>query len=243
MIPNSKHTLIPEPPERDPDNPDALAPVVAHRLDFVQLGLPEYKHKFAMVIDNLFTPQDCARYLAKVESQCEWKTAGVGGQVVDTSYRHSSRILFDDQELADEIFEKLRPYLKDIEYVQGTTPARLVGLNKRLRFLKYEPGQFFHPHCDSTYSTPDGTQTSHYTLQLYLADPLQGGSTRFWKMGNPDQERRKTRPGTTLRTWVDVDPRVGRVLVFEQRGLVHSGERVVGGTKVTVRTEFMFAAC
>ncbi|KAL5634112.1 hypothetical protein ACGC1H_006071 [Rhizoctonia solani] len=81
MIPNSKHTLIPEPPERDPDNPDALAPVVAHRLDFVQLGLPEYKHKFAMVIDNLFTPQDCARYLAKVESQCEWKTAGVGGQV------------------------------------------------------------------------------------------------------------------------------------------------------------------
>ncbi|EUC59245.1 2OG-Fe(II) oxygenase family protein [Rhizoctonia solani AG-3 Rhs1AP] len=236
MTPSFKQEpLLPEPP----DNPHALSPVITHRLDFVQLGLPEYKHKFAMVIDNLFTPQDCARYLAKVESEHEWKTAGVGALVVDTSYRNSSRILFDDQELASEMFAKLRPYLEEIEHVGD---RRLVGLNPRLRFLKYGPGQFFQRHCDGTYSSPDKTQTSYYTLQLYLHDsPLQGGATRFWKMGNVDgPERRKSRPGMTLRTWVDVEPRVGRALIFEQRGLVHSGEQVVSGTKFTVRTDFMF---
>lgn len=38
-------SLIPEPPQSDPENPDGPPPVVAHRLDFVKLGLPEYEHK------------------------------------------------------------------------------------------------------------------------------------------------------------------------------------------------------
>ncbi|CAE6506527.1 unnamed protein product [Rhizoctonia solani] len=155
MVPSFKlqETLVPEILERDPNNPDA-PPVVAHRLDFVKLGLPEYKHKFAMVIDNLFTPEDRARYIAKVESEKEWEAAGVGASVtattVDSSYRNSSRILFDNEELADGVFKKLNPYLKDIESIglnqdarrrYTHSPARLVGLNKRLRFLKYGPGE------------------------------------------------------------------------------------------------------
>jgi hypothetical protein len=39
--------LIPEPPTSDPSNPDAPPPIVARRLDFVNLGLPEYEHKYA----------------------------------------------------------------------------------------------------------------------------------------------------------------------------------------------------
>ncbi|CUA73300.1 hypothetical protein RSOLAG22IIIB_05248 [Rhizoctonia solani] len=246
--------LVPEPPGRDPNDPDAPPPIVAHRLDFVQLGLPEYKHKFAMVIDNVLTPDDCARYLAKVQSQKAWEPAGVGASVtaktVDASYRHSSRILFDDEALADEMFQKLRPYLDEIAYLGLTQPSvhppvRLVGLNPRLRFLKYEPGQFFHTHCDGTYSNPEQTQTSYFTLQLYLAEApnLQGGATRFWKMGDVRSEGRKTRPRMPpLRTWADVEPRTGRALIFEQRGLAHSGERVVEGVKLTVRTDFMFEA-
>ncbi|CAE6441742.1 unnamed protein product [Rhizoctonia solani] len=266
MIPSffsNEEPLIPEPPQRDADNPDAPPPVVAHRLDFVKLGLPEYEHRFAMVIDNLFTPEDCARYVAKVESEKEWEQAAVNtaanAQVVDTSYRNSSRILYDTEELAGEIFEKLKPYLKDIEHMDHAhlhkhsrkqptgPPARWVALNERLRFLKYGPGQFFRRHCDGIYSTPDGKQISYYTLQLYLngsADELQGGATRFWKSGNVDgRERRKAQPGMPLRKFVDVEPRVGRALIFEQRGLVHSGEDVIKGIKLTVRTDLMFEAC
>lgn len=56
-------------------------------------------------------------------------------------------------------------------------------------------------------------------------------------------EKRKARPGEKLRKFVDVEPRVGRALIFEQRGLVHSGEEIKKGTKITVRTDLMFEAC
>lgn len=61
-------------------------------------------------------------------------------------------------------------------------------------------------------------------------------------MGDVGSERRKTRPGLPLRTWVDVEPRSGRALIFEQCGLAHSGERVIEGVKLTVRTDLMFEA-
>ncbi|CAE6458432.1 unnamed protein product [Rhizoctonia solani] len=266
ILPNfftEEEPLIPEPPQHDTGNLDAPLPVIAHRLDFVKLGLPEYEQKFAMVIDNLFTPEDCARFVAKVESEKEWEAAAVNiaanAQIVDTSYRNSSRILYDNEELANEIYEKLKPYLKDIGQIEHSDmhkytlqmstepPAQLVGLNERLRFLKYGPGQFFRRHCDGIYSTPDGKQTSYYTLQLYLngsAEDIKGGATRFWKTGSIDgPDRRKVQPGIPLRKFVDIEPRVGRALIFEQRGMVHSGEDVKKGTKLTVRTDLMFEAC
>ena len=37
-----------------------------------------------------------------------------------------------------------------------------------------------------------------------------------------------------------MEPKLGRVLVFQQRMLVHSGEEVTGGVKYTMRSDFMF---
>lgn len=39
---------------------------------------------------------------------------------------------------------------------------------------------------------------------------------------------------------MDVEPRMGRVLVFQQRMLIHSGEEVKEGIKYTMRSDFMF---
>jgi len=65
------------------------------------------------------------------------------------------------------------------------------------------------------------------TLQVYLNDEgLSGGATRFW---SPDMNH----------FW-DVDPKIGRVLVFQQRGMLHSGEEVRRGIKYTLRCDFMF---
>jgi acetyl/propionyl-CoA carboxylase alpha subunit len=55
---------------------------------------------------------------------------------------------------------------------------------------------------------------------------LKGGATRFW---TPDKKK-----------FLDVEPKVGRVLVFQQRMLVHSGEEVMEGLKITMRTDCMF---
>lgn len=56
---------------------------------------------------------------------------------------------------------------------------------------------------------------------------LEGGATTFhsWNM----EER------------IDVKPQCGRVLMFQHRGLLHAGDDVVSGTKLTMRTDLMFA--
>lgn len=55
---------------------------------------------------------------------------------------------------------------------------------------------------------------------------LVGGATSFLS----GDEKRK----------VDVDPKAGRVLIFQHRRLFHSGDDVVKGTKYTMRTDIMY---
>lgn len=39
---------------------------------------------------------------------------------------------------------------------------------------------------------------------------------------------------------LDVDPKAGRVLIFQHRGLLHSGDEVLEGVKYTMRTDLLF---
>lgn len=136
--------------------------------------------------------------------------------------------------------------------------AVLTRLNERLRFLKYTPGQFFKPHFDGCYYTDDKSEASYMTLQIYLngpepspedglqfadpevspdaANPLKGGATRFFS----DKSFRASKKGGSKDIFFDVEPRLGRVLVFEQEGMVHSGETISSGVKYTMRTDFMY---
>lgn len=94
--------------------------------------------------------------------------AGAGLEVLDSHYRNSERLVWDCQEVADrlwarclqgEVGELIR---RRLEVLEGDRDESIVGarrraklwdlppqrwemrkLNKRLRFLKYEPGQFF----------------------------------------------------------------------------------------------------
>lgn len=145
----------------------------------------------------------------------------------------------------------------------GAPPQRweMRKLNERMRFLKYGPGQFFRrellppslprelsfpklwltsglpAHCDGNYSEEvDGkVLKTFFTIHLYLNDSvaeageeaeLVGGATSFVSSDGS----RKT----------DVDPKAGRVLIFQQQGLYHAGDDVVEGTKYTMRTEIMY---
>lgn len=39
---------------------------------------------------------------------------------------------------------------------------------------------------------------------------------------------------------LDVEPKVGRVLIFQHRDLLHSGADVTGGIKLTLRTDLTY---
>lgn len=241
---------FPEPPISQSEP----APVVTHNVDWRAVELPEYEGKLAFVIDNVFSLEDCQKLLAAGELSAPWTPAAVNAGPEDTEgavlpdYRKSSRILLDNQELADDILGKLRPHLPgDLhnapssrfwQFDQGSLPKgralgtriQLTRLNERLRYLKYLPGDFFDEHCDAVYYTPDGSEMSGLTLQVYLngsPETLSGGATRFKSDETPN-------------IVVDVDPRLGRVLIFEQGTLLHTGEKVLEGEKYVVRTDLMY---
>ncbi|EHK99079.1 hypothetical protein GLAREA_09125 [Glarea lozoyensis ATCC 20868] len=192
--------------------------------------------------------------------------AGRNYEFLDMRYRNSDRIIWDNQDVMQRIWKRVLQGKGMKEYfsvLEGKKYKEVLGMksdkwgdrwlisangpNERLRFLKYGPGQFFKPHCDGKYTTPDGKETSFYTMHLYLNDSaqaldglvdmnidggeeemLQGGATTFH--GTRYQEAR-----------LDADPKIGRVLIFQQRRLLHSGDEVVKGTKYTMRSDLMYS--
>jgi hypothetical protein len=90
--------------------------------------LPEYSHSYCKIIDDVFTPDECAALIALAESDSQWVQAavhyGIGpsDNYVDTSYRNSERILRFDEQAAQELFEKLLPYIPELKELKSGTP-------------------------------------------------------------------------------------------------------------------------
>lgn len=132
------------------------------------------------------------------EPEGAWATAkvnvGGGREIENTQYRNSGRIILDSFDVVDGLLERMRPYIptnvaeisgakfhkrvsnrlwkEKLEEGGGVEPvAKLSRLNERLRFLRYGEGQFFQPHYDGQYWTPDKKEVSYYTLQIYLNQP------------------------------------------------------------------------
>lgn len=249
-------TSIPDPPVAPSLNDLAL--ITCTRIDFRAYNLPEYADRYALVIDNLFTQEDCAHLLSFVPTTESWPAAQVDEVITDTSYRNSGRIVCGDPELCAWILAKVRPYLQDIDTINAHMHKRLrlarvrlphllvdsgastatISRLRELRFLRYGPGHFFRRHADGTHISDDEKEISYYTMQLYLngdSATLKGGATRFWP--NP-----RLRKGSKAEdgVYVDVAPRMGRVLVFEQGDLIHSGEEVTAGIKYNIRADVMY---
>lgn len=82
--------------------------------------------------------------------------------------------------------------------------------------------------------TPDRRETSFFTLHLYLNEsspdslegPLEGGATTFHSCTKDES--------------YDVEPKIGRVLIFQHKRLLHSGADVLNGVKLTLRTDLMY---
>jgi hypothetical protein len=80
------------------------------------------------------------------------------------------------------------------------------------------------------YTAPGGRQRSFITFQLYLGGTCEGtdGSTAFLGAREDWKER------------IDVEPKCGRVLLFQHQGLVHEGSDVRKGVKYTLRSDIMY---
>lgn len=166
---------MPVAPSTNPAPPDAKATVI----DFAQTPCTNYAKRphYALIIDNAFTREECADLIRIAESTpgASWEPAlinsvGPNGTVVqqlETGTRDSGRIMRDDTDLAEWMYQRVLPFLEDeikvIEQGKGKWPTlfyeyrmavsgqqwKMKRLNERLRFLRYEEAQYFKAHCKS----------------------------------------------------------------------------------------------
>ncbi|KAM6501649.1 hypothetical protein JOM56_001626 [Amanita muscaria] len=251
---------IAEPPPIDA----APAPIFDFSGTALQTDYPDMvgKRYYVKIIDNVFSLDECEALVRAGdggEGTAEWQPVVIrtnsrhghqAGHALDALYRNSDRILRFSSPVASWVFDRLQPHISELVEIRPNTewekvvgkpmpgvPGgggevwRLVGVNERLSFLRYGKGMSFKEHCDSHVTVRDsegsGARCGRVTIQIYLTSPgVEGGSTRLW---SKDMKRH-----------VDVEPKPGRVLVFQHRGMLHSGEEVLEGTKYTLRSDLMF---
>ncbi|KAG7137485.1 hypothetical protein HYQ45_005149 [Verticillium longisporum] len=263
-------------------------PVTASPIDWRSTPLPEWQGRHATVLDNVLTPQECALLLALAERSATdqarpWQPAmvnmGAGREVLEPAYRNSDRIVWDEDEVVRRLWARLRlarhadgaPFFADdgpLAWAAGDAVDggwRFWGLNRRMRFLRYGPGQFFRrqsylffffffscgqakrkkrtdsttAHCDGTYEeVSEGRhRRTYYTVHFYLNDSVQAVG---------DDAGADLRGGATCflsydeKRRLNVDPKAGRALIFQHPRMYHAGDDVLAGTKYTMRTEMMY---
>jgi prolyl 4-hydroxylase len=166
------------------------------------------------------SPEEC-RALVHLSESAGYRSARITGELhgpfgfTVRRGRDNDRAAVEDAHLASVLWRR----------VARLVPAELegravVGLNERLRFYRYQPGQSFGPHTDGYYSRAGGEQ-SLLTFMLYLNDGYEGGETYFI-----EQE-------------IVVRPRTGMALFFSHH-IWHAGYAVTRGLKYILRTDVMY---
>ncbi|RYP62628.1 hypothetical protein DL769_007234 [Monosporascus sp. CRB-8-3] len=232
----------------------APACVSAGVIDFKETEVKEYADYFAMVINGILTPEECAELISLVQpaDNTPWPpatmTAYNGSQILDTSSRHCGRIIYNSKAVADRLLNRILPHLPpevatldNVPDITGQMPVirkekwKISRLSEALKLLKYEPGNYFRPHCDAHYEDKETGEKSLLTAPFYFnggnggEDSVEGGATRFVvDFANPNAGK------------VDANPKTGSVLIFQQRDMYHEGAGVDKGVKYTMRADIMY---
>ena len=172
---------------------------------------------FFWTVPNVFSPTECDALVARIEAfgPALAPITTARGPAIRTDIRTNERVMFDDPELAQDLFRRVAPHVPD-----ALAGRPLHGTNPRFRGYRYQPGQAFKPHYDGSYRKSEALE-SELTLLLYLNEGFAGGETRF------------------LDIETDVRPQTGAVLLFAHR-VLHEGAEVVSGTKYVLRSDVMY---
>eukprot|EP00918_Siedleckia_nematoides_P052446 GHVU01114589.1.p1 GENE.GHVU01114589.1~~GHVU01114589.1.p1 ORF type:complete len:203 (-),score=17.85 GHVU01114589.1:1007-1615(-) len=178
--------------------------------------------KLAFVLDYVYSKQECDDYIKLTETKgYEPAKVNVGRPGVDvlaTDVRKSSRCIWDSFEETEKLWKKLEPHIPPT-----WNGRKVLGLNERMRFLRYAKKDYFKPHYDGNYVRDNG-EKSYITVMVYLNEGFAGGTTTFI---HPFGDN------------IEIIPQTGSVLVF-QHDVFHEGAELINGQKYTIRTDVMY---
>lgn len=173
-------------------------------------------------IANFFSATECEEYIRLGELMgFEEATLFAPRGVKD--YRNNDRVIVDDAERAQKLYQRLAGYLAP-SFQHRWQP---VGLNERLRLYRYDIGQKFEWHRDGHFERDNG-ERSQFTFMVYLNDDFEGGATSFC-------DDTGLMPDGPLR----IVPVKGMALLFHHP-IMHRGDPVTKGRKYVLRTDVMY---
>ena len=178
---------------------------------------------FLRLIENVLSDEECRRIIDLAEEK-KFVAASLYTDKEGTEYfsetRKSSRCIIDSAGFAEQLWIRLKQFVPST-WKNGEVA---VGINHRLRILRYDPGDEFKPHSDGSYTDQKGN-TSKITILIYLNSGYDGGHTAF--LSNDAD------------TWISIFPRTGLVAMQDQT-LLHCVPPLVKGRKYVLRTEVMY---
>eukprot|EP00121_Abeoforma_whisleri_P000337 Awhi_evm1s301 len=111
------------------------------RIQKVDLNIPG---KLAFVLENVFTPQESQGFIDMSEKdgyEMALVNVGLGRQQKMEHIRNGYRHIRDDTYISEQIYERIQKYLPEkFDFL------KVKELNERLRFLRYDNGEYFKPH-------------------------------------------------------------------------------------------------
>jgi hypothetical protein len=140
------------------------------------------------------------------------------------------RAVLEDAACTNLLWERTSPFLPPLDqlYRGPLVPSPLpsvalsayvpTGMNPRLRYYGYYPGERFPEHFDISYEESPESR-SFLTFIVYLNEGYRGGETRFGD--------------------VTITPRLGMALLFPHE-LRHEGAEIVEGWKCILRSDVMY---
>jgi prolyl 4-hydroxylase len=177
--------------------------------------MPHFAAPPLFTVPDLLTPVECRALIDWSESlgYDEAPVSLAGGPVQRPDLRNNGRVMVDDPERAAWLWARLAPSIPPTR--AGLAP---IGLNERLRFYRYKPGERFRWHTDGFYRQPSG-ERSLLTLMVYLNEVDEGGWTEF--------------------ETISIYPIAGQALVFDHM-LPHQGAEVIAGRKYVLRSDILY---
>lgn len=169
-----------------------------------------------LTLDGVLSEQECAALVAEAEATGfdDAPITTLMGFLMVPEVRNNTRVMVDDEARAQWLWGRMRSWIP-----AEHRGARVVGLNERLRYYRYHPGQYFEWHVDGSFRrSPE--ELSMLTLMVYLSDGFTGGSTEFARVD-------------------PVVPKLGMAVVFDHF-MRHRGAPVLEGTKYVLRTDVMY---
>jgi hypothetical protein len=210
-----------------------------------------------LLIDGVLTAPEVEALLEELAAH-EWQPVGLDG--IASHHKEgeqvgSWRATVDSEGLAAALWARLEPSCGGRLDLTGSNTTdhgdhplwEPVGLNPRLRLIRYEQGGLLVPHYDAPYGDGEDEITLR-TVVLYLgiSGEATGGATRF--LHDPSlalpYEERDFSDWERLAREDEVRERVsgtgGQALVFDHR-LLHDSEPLRGaGTKTIIRTDIAY---